>query len=237
MSWKIAGSYFETCSCDVVCPCTASLALGATNDYCRVVLVFHLKDGEVEGVDVSGLTVAAVADTPKLMTDGNWRLGVFIDAAASDEQAEKLGRGLRRATRWADGGARAARRREPGRRACPDRDPRGGSAAQREDRQRRRLRDRGHRSLRRRVGSTGALDGHLPPGRIRADDRKGHTRARERLRYRVRRKGRLLDVEVCLGCLITALGNEARARAQRWWRRGRREPGPYPRRARPSRPK
>jgi hypothetical protein len=25
------------------------------------------------------------------MTEGNWRLGVFIDAAASDEQAEKLG--------------------------------------------------------------------------------------------------------------------------------------------------
>jgi hypothetical protein len=91
MSWKIAGSYFETCSCDVVCPCTASLALGATQDYCRVVLVFHVKDGEVEGVDVSGLTVAAVAETPKVMTDGNWRLGVFIDSAASDEQAEKLG--------------------------------------------------------------------------------------------------------------------------------------------------
>jgi hypothetical protein len=32
-----------------------------------------------------------VAETPKVMTDGNWRLGVFIDAAASDEQAEKLG--------------------------------------------------------------------------------------------------------------------------------------------------
>ena len=91
MSWKIAGSYFETCSCDVVCPCTASLALGATQDYCRVVLVFHVKDGEVEGVDVSGLTVAAVAETPKVMTDGNWRLGVFIDSSASDEQAEKLG--------------------------------------------------------------------------------------------------------------------------------------------------
>ena len=91
MSWSIAGSYFETCSCDVVCPCTASLALGATHDYCRVALVFHVKDGEVEGVDVSGLTVAAVAETPKVMTDGNWRIGVFIDGAASDEQAEKLG--------------------------------------------------------------------------------------------------------------------------------------------------
>src|SRR2546428_597043 len=91
MSWKLDGSYFETCSCDVVCPCTASLALGATNDRCNATLVFHIKSGEVEGIDVSGLTVAAVADTPKVMSEGNWRLGVVIDAAASDEQAEKLG--------------------------------------------------------------------------------------------------------------------------------------------------
>jgi hypothetical protein len=91
MSWRIEGTYFETCSCDVVCPCTASLSFGATNDYCRVVLVFHVTDGEADGVEVGGLTVAAVADTPKVMSDGNWRLGVFIDAAASDEQAEKLG--------------------------------------------------------------------------------------------------------------------------------------------------
>ena len=91
MSWKMAGSYFETCSCDVVCPCTASLSFGATHDYCRVVLVFHVDEGDVEGVDVSGLSVAAVAETPKVMTEGNWRLGVFIDADASEEQAEKLG--------------------------------------------------------------------------------------------------------------------------------------------------
>jgi hypothetical protein len=91
MAWRIHGTYFETCSCELVCPCTASLALGATYDRCRVTLVFHVTDGDVEGTDVSGLTVAALADTPKVMTDGNWRLGVFIDAAASDEQADKLG--------------------------------------------------------------------------------------------------------------------------------------------------
>jgi hypothetical protein len=91
MSWKLEGSYFETCSCEVVCPCTASLAFGATYDRCRVTLVFNVKRGDVDGVDVSGLTVAAVADTPKVMSEGNWRLGVFIDAAASAEQAEKLG--------------------------------------------------------------------------------------------------------------------------------------------------
>lgn len=91
MSWQLAGSYFETCSCDLVCPCTTSLALGASRDRCMATLVFHVKDGEVEGTDVSGLTVAAVVDTPKVMSEGNWRLGVYIDAAASDEQAEKLG--------------------------------------------------------------------------------------------------------------------------------------------------
>jgi hypothetical protein len=91
MAWNLEGTYFETCSCEVVCPCTASLALGADYDRCRVTLVFNITQGNVEGTDVSGLKVAALADTPKVMSDGNWRLGVFIDSAASDEQAEKLG--------------------------------------------------------------------------------------------------------------------------------------------------
>jgi hypothetical protein len=91
MAWNLEGTYFETCSCEVVCPCTASLSLGADYDRCRVTLVFNITQGEVEGTDVSGLKVAAIADTPKVMSEGNWRLGVFIDAAASDAQAEKLG--------------------------------------------------------------------------------------------------------------------------------------------------
>jgi hypothetical protein len=91
MAWSIEGRYFENCSCDAPCPCTASLALGADNDYCHALLVFHIDSGEVEGTDVSGLTVAALADTAKFMNEGNWKLGVLIDAAASDEQAEKLG--------------------------------------------------------------------------------------------------------------------------------------------------
>src|SRR4051794_22997964 len=91
VTWNLEGSYFESCSCDVVCPCTASFDFGATHEFCRVVLVFHAKSGEIDGTDVSGLTVAVVADTPKVMTDGNWKVGVYIDGNASDEQAEKLG--------------------------------------------------------------------------------------------------------------------------------------------------
>jgi hypothetical protein len=90
VAWKLEGTYFESCSCEVVCPRTASLAFGAHYDRCKVTLVFSVKDGEIDGTDVSGLTVAAVADAPKVMTDGNWRLGVFMDDRASDEQAEQL---------------------------------------------------------------------------------------------------------------------------------------------------
>ncbi len=90
MAWSLRGSYIETCSCDLICPCNATFDHGATYDYCRVVLVFSIKDGEIEGTDVSGLHVAAIADTPKVMTDGNWKLGVFVDERASDEQMNKL---------------------------------------------------------------------------------------------------------------------------------------------------
>ena len=90
MSWNLKGSYVETCSCDFMCPCNASFDHGATNDYCRVTLVFNIREGEIEGTDIGGLKVAAIADSPKVMTEGNWRLGVFVDENASDEQMEKL---------------------------------------------------------------------------------------------------------------------------------------------------
>ena len=91
MAWRLEGTYFENCSCDMVCPCTTSgLTLPGDQDRCRVVLVFHVGRGEVDGVDVSEKTVVILADTPRVMADGNWRVGVVMDAAASPAQAEKL---------------------------------------------------------------------------------------------------------------------------------------------------
>lgn len=91
MSWKLEGTYMENCSCEVPCPCTTSLSLGADYDQCKFLLAFNVESGEVDGTDVGGLTVAIVAETPKVMTDGNWRLGLIVDDAASEQQAEKLG--------------------------------------------------------------------------------------------------------------------------------------------------
>ena len=90
MAWSLRGNYFETCSCELMCPCNLSFDHGATYDFCRVVLAFNIREGKIEGTDVGGLKLVAIADTPKVMSEGNWRLGLFIDAKASDEQAGKL---------------------------------------------------------------------------------------------------------------------------------------------------
>ena len=89
MSWNLKGSYVETCSCELMCPCNLSLDHGATYDFCRVTLVFNIREGAVEGTDIAACKVALIADTPKVMTEGNWRVGVFVDAA-TDAQFDKL---------------------------------------------------------------------------------------------------------------------------------------------------
>jgi hypothetical protein len=90
MSWNLSGRYVETCSCDLMCPCNISFDHGATYDYCRATLCFDIERGEIDGTDVGGLKVVAIIDSPKVMTEGNWKLGMFVDENASDEQMDKL---------------------------------------------------------------------------------------------------------------------------------------------------
>jgi hypothetical protein len=87
----LQGTYFENRNCDIVCPCSTS-GLSALGDFdrCYVALAFHVDPGDVDGIDVSGLPVAVVADAPPLMGEGDWRVGLLMDAAASQDQAEAL---------------------------------------------------------------------------------------------------------------------------------------------------
>ncbi|HUK93935.1 MAG TPA: DUF1326 domain-containing protein [Gaiellaceae bacterium] len=92
MAWHLDGTYFENCNCDVLCPCGASsLTLPATNERCHVLFVFHVEEGEIEGVDVSGLSVGILADSPGMMIEGGWKVGVYLDDKATEAQAEALG--------------------------------------------------------------------------------------------------------------------------------------------------
>lgn len=91
MAWKLEGTYFENCNCDWVCPCSVtSFVSPSTGDRCQAVFNYHVRRGEVDGVDVSARSVSIVIDSPKRMLDGGWRVGLIIDDKASKEQADKL---------------------------------------------------------------------------------------------------------------------------------------------------
>jgi hypothetical protein len=91
MVWRLDGTYFENCSCEVGCPCTvADFSAPADHDRCRVLMAFHVDAGRIDDIDVSGLTVAVFADTPPMMVEGSWKVGLFIDSNASEAQGAKL---------------------------------------------------------------------------------------------------------------------------------------------------
>jgi hypothetical protein len=51
---------------------------------------WHIAQGTIDGVNVSGLTVATLNHIPGNILKGNWRIIIFIDDKATDEQQEAL---------------------------------------------------------------------------------------------------------------------------------------------------
>jgi uncharacterized protein DUF1326 len=179
-----------------MCPCNLSLDHGATYDYCRATLVFHISEGEIEGTDVSGLKVAAIADTPKVMTEGNWRLGMFVDERATDKQMEKLTAGFG----GQKGGPMEGLAPLIGEMLGVERAPIEIVEDGLSHRKRDRLRGRGHRPLRQRDRAAGAFRPDVPPGCVEPHDGGGETVEHQRLRHRIRGVG-ALDLRVLVGRL------------------------------------
>ena len=89
MSFSVEGDYFEVCNCDVSCNC---VWLGtATKDNCHVLLAWHVANGSKDGVDLSGLNAVMAVQSPKRMTDGGWKVALYLDDRASAAQSEALG--------------------------------------------------------------------------------------------------------------------------------------------------
>ena len=49
-------------------------------------------DGNLDDTDLSGVNLGLVNLFPSNLTSGNWKLGIFVDENASDEQANALER-------------------------------------------------------------------------------------------------------------------------------------------------
>jgi hypothetical protein len=85
--WKIDGEYFESCNCEVLCPCLLSHAQARpTEGHCDVVLAIHIASGNCGGVDLSGLNAVQALTTPGPMAQGGGTLAVYVDSRANEAQ-------------------------------------------------------------------------------------------------------------------------------------------------------
>jgi hypothetical protein len=99
VDWWVAGSYFEACNCEAVCPCRR---MGdrpggrSTYGHCDFALSWAIEEGQASGLDLAGLNVVMVGrygDEPGLVADlpvGAWEVALYLDERASPAQAAAL---------------------------------------------------------------------------------------------------------------------------------------------------
>jgi hypothetical protein len=88
MAYHLEGRLLEVCNCNVLCPCW--IGEDPDNGTCDTIIAWRIDKGTVDGVDVSGNTIAAVAHVPGNILEGNWRAAVFVDDNASEAQEAAL---------------------------------------------------------------------------------------------------------------------------------------------------
>ena len=75
--WKIQGEYFESCNCEVVCPCLLNFQARPTEGHCDVVLAFRIDKGNFGATDISGLNAVQAITTPGQMAQGGGSLAIM----------------------------------------------------------------------------------------------------------------------------------------------------------------
>jgi hypothetical protein len=88
MAYQLEGSLLEVCTCNILCPCW----VGEDPDggTCDGLFAWHFDKGTVNGTDVSGRTFGWIGHIPGNILEGNWRIVVFIDEDATEEQEQAL---------------------------------------------------------------------------------------------------------------------------------------------------
>jgi len=88
MAYSLEGSLLEVCNCNILCPCW----VGEDPDpgTCDSVNSYHIRRGEIDGLDVSGRTVSFLVHIPGNVLKGNWKVAAVIDDGATDAQMDAI---------------------------------------------------------------------------------------------------------------------------------------------------
>ncbi|HJU71177.1 MAG TPA: DUF1326 domain-containing protein [Paucimonas sp.] len=90
-TWKISGQYYETCSCDFVCPCIpGQMAVMPSKGSCTFAMAFQIDRGQYEAVSLDDLGFIILGLTPEAMGKGNWSVGLITDERSSMAQRDAI---------------------------------------------------------------------------------------------------------------------------------------------------
>ena len=90
MAYRITGTYVAACDCAGLCPCPVDGQPTGPDGECHGALVFGIKEGNLDDVELGGVNFALYNWFPSNLTAGNWKVGIVVDEGASDEQAQAV---------------------------------------------------------------------------------------------------------------------------------------------------
>jgi hypothetical protein len=93
-AWRVAGSYFEACNCDAICPCRRQgglkLTTGSTYGVCDFALSWRITQGHLDRLDLSGLSVVIAGSYRDDESGKPWRVCLYVDEHAGDGERDAL---------------------------------------------------------------------------------------------------------------------------------------------------
>ena len=98
-NWRLAGDWFDICSCNIPCPC--EFAQAPTNNACAGMLAWHIRQGNYGDDRLDGLNLLGLgAFEGNVWTDeAKVRMGLFIDERTDESAAPGFADDLR-GPRW-----------------------------------------------------------------------------------------------------------------------------------------
>jgi len=93
VTWRIRGSYFESCNCEPICPCRKINGVPggrSTHGVCLGVLSWLIEEGGADGTDLAGLPVVLALRYSDDEPGSPWTWVLYLDARANDDQRAAL---------------------------------------------------------------------------------------------------------------------------------------------------
>ena len=95
MDWDIAGSYFEACNCQAICPCrVVGDKPGSRSTYgvCQFALSWQVVSGHADGQRLDDLAVVLAGWYSEDEPSSPWSVTLYVDDRGNDEQYDALSR-------------------------------------------------------------------------------------------------------------------------------------------------